>query len=64
MRVGARHAYASCCMLGWGWDAGRGLIYRRIDRYLTPLKIPMQAYGDEQQHTGEAAGRRGHTTTV
>ena len=30
---------------GWGWDAGRRLRYRRIDRYLTPLAVPMKAYG-------------------
>jgi SAM-dependent methyltransferase len=27
---------------GWGWDEGRKLVYRRIDRYLTPLAIPMK----------------------
>lgn len=27
---------------GWGWDAGRKLQYRRVDRYLTPLPVPMQ----------------------
>jgi len=29
---------------GWGWDAKRKLQYRRIDRYLTPLSVPMKAY--------------------
>ena len=29
---------------GWGWDEGRKLQYRRIDRYLTPLAVPMKAY--------------------
>jgi ubiquinone/menaquinone biosynthesis C-methylase UbiE len=28
---------------GWGWDEGRKLMYRRIDRYLTPLPVPMKA---------------------
>jgi hypothetical protein len=28
---------------GWGWDAGRKLQYRRVDRYLTPLPVPMKA---------------------
>ncbi|HEX6509746.1 MAG TPA: class I SAM-dependent methyltransferase [Chloroflexota bacterium] len=28
---------------GWGWDEGRKLVYRRIDRYLTPLPVPMKA---------------------
>lgn len=37
---------------GWGWDEGRRLQFRRIDRYLTPLDIPMQEYG---------AGKRGTT---
>lgn len=29
---------------GWGWDAHRKLRYRRIDRYMTRLDIPMQPY--------------------
>lgn len=29
---------------GWGYDEGRRLQYRRIDRYLTPLPIPMKTY--------------------
>jgi SAM-dependent methyltransferase len=29
---------------GWGWDEGRRLCYRRVDRYLTPLAPPMKAY--------------------
>jgi SAM-dependent methyltransferase len=37
---------------GWGWDPGRKLQYRRIDRYLTPLAVPMKRY---------AGGRRGAT---
>lgn len=28
---------------GWGWDEGRKLVYRRVDRYLTPLPIPMKS---------------------
>lgn len=27
---------------GWGWDEGRRLRYRRVDRYLTPLRIPLR----------------------
>ncbi len=27
---------------GWGWDEARKLVYRRLDRYLTPLPIPMK----------------------
>jgi SAM-dependent methyltransferase len=29
---------------GWGWDEARDLKYRRLDRYLTPLAVPMQPY--------------------
>lgn len=29
---------------GWGFDEGRKLRYRRIDRYLTPNAVPMKAY--------------------
>ena len=36
---------------GWGWDAGRALRFRRVDRYLTRLAVPMKGY----------AGRRGAT---
>jgi SAM-dependent methyltransferase len=32
---------------GWGWDEGRRLQYRRVDRYLTPLAVPMKVYGPE-----------------
>jgi ubiquinone/menaquinone biosynthesis C-methylase UbiE len=28
---------------GWGWDDGRKLHYRRVDRYLTSLAVPMKA---------------------
>ena len=35
---------------GWGTDEGRKLRYRRIDRYLTPLPIPMKPY------TGQRSG--------
>jgi SAM-dependent methyltransferase len=27
---------------GWGWDEGRKLQYRRVDRYLTPMPVPMK----------------------
>ena len=33
---------------GWGWDEGRKLQYRRIDRYLTALAVPMKAYSSHQ----------------
>ncbi|MBA3945799.1 MAG: class I SAM-dependent methyltransferase [Herpetosiphonaceae bacterium] len=35
---------------GWGWDDERKLQYRRIDRYFSPLPVPMKEYGGE--HTG------------
>jgi ubiquinone/menaquinone biosynthesis C-methylase UbiE len=34
---------------GWGWDEGRKLRYRRIDRYLTSLAVPLKSYRDEKQ---------------
>ncbi|UCC61933.1 MAG: class I SAM-dependent methyltransferase [Anaerolineae bacterium] len=33
---------------GWGWDEGRKLQYRRVDRYLTPLSVPLKAYPGQQ----------------
>ncbi|HSU15851.1 class I SAM-dependent methyltransferase [Longimicrobium sp.] len=30
---------------GWGWDRQRKLQYRRVDRYLTRLAVPMKSYG-------------------
>jgi hypothetical protein len=29
---------------GWGWDKNRQLAYRRVDRYLTPLAVPLKPY--------------------
>jgi SAM-dependent methyltransferase len=29
---------------GWGWDENRKLRFRRIDRYLTPLEVPLKPY--------------------
>lgn len=29
---------------GWGWDEGRKLRYRRVDRYLTPLPVPLKSF--------------------
>lgn len=34
---------------GWGWDGDRRLRYRRIDRYLTPLSVPLKAYPGRQR---------------
>lgn len=30
---------------GWAWDASRKLSFRRVDRYLTPLAVPMKSHG-------------------
>ena len=35
---------------GWGYDEGRKLQYRRVDRYITPLPVPMKSY--ESQDSG------------
>lgn len=35
---------------GWGHDEARNLRFRRVDSYLSPLEVPMKAYG--QQRTG------------
>lgn len=40
---------------GWGWDSQRKLQYRRIDRYLTSLAVPMRTAAD-----GRAATRSYH----
>lgn len=40
---------------GWGWDAQRRLQFRRVDRYLTPLSVPMRTTAD-----GRAATRSYH----
>jgi hypothetical protein len=40
---------------GWGWDAQRQLQFRRVDRYLTPLSVPMRSTGE-----GRAATRSYH----
>lgn len=29
---------------GWGWDETRKLQYRRVDMYLSPLEVPIQAH--------------------
>lgn len=36
---------------GWGWQAERRLQYRRIDRYLTPLSVPMKAHAERERGT-------------
>lgn len=36
---------------GWGWDENRKLQFRRIDRYLTPLAVPMKS------HIGRQSGK-------
>jgi SAM-dependent methyltransferase len=36
---------------GWGWDENRKLVYRRIDRYLTPLPVPLKPLPGEGRAT-------------
>jgi SAM-dependent methyltransferase len=36
---------------GWGWDEKRRLRFRRVDRYLTRLDVPMQPYGGGRMGT-------------
>lgn len=33
---------------GWGWDESRKLQYRRIDRYLTPLPVPLKPFPGQE----------------
>lgn len=33
---------------GWGWDEQRHLQYRRVDRYLTPLPVPVETIGNQE----------------
>ncbi len=35
---------------GWGWDSDRKLQFRRVDRYLTPLPVPLKP------HPGKGGG--------
>lgn len=39
---------------GWGWDERRSLQFRRVDRYLTPLPVPVDAAGE---HGGSTTTR-------
>jgi ubiquinone/menaquinone biosynthesis C-methylase UbiE len=36
---------------GWGYDEGRKLVYRRVDRYLTPLPVPMKPFPGQEGRT-------------
>ena len=33
---------------GWAYDSDRDLRFRRVDRYLTPLAVPIKAYGKKR----------------
>lgn len=49
---------------GWGWDESRQLRFRRIDRYLTSLSVPLKAYQGSQSNgspSGQPGGRPGVT---
>jgi ubiquinone/menaquinone biosynthesis C-methylase UbiE len=51
---------------GWGHDTQRGLRFRRVDRYLNPLAIPMKQYSDaNRQHSARNApsGRNARSRT-
>ncbi len=37
----------------WGVDAQKKLQYRRIDRYLSPLKIPIQAHPSQKERSAQ-----------
>jgi len=45
---------------GWGWDAARKLRYRRIDRYLTPLTVPLKSYAANPQGGEQGTSRSFH----
>ncbi len=34
---------------GWGHDPARDLRFRRVDRYLNPIAVPMKQYGDARR---------------
>lgn len=36
---------------GWGYDESRKLVYRRVDRYLTPLPVPMKPFPGQEGRT-------------
>ncbi len=42
---------------GWGHDPARDLRFRRVDRYLNPIAVPMKAYGDTRRG-GKARGAK------
>lgn len=42
-------AFRSPRITGWGEDAGRKLQFRRIDRYMNPMKIPIDMHPGQRQ---------------
>ena len=42
---------------GWGWDEQRKLRFRRIDRYLTALRVPLKPSGRGKGHTTKSFHR-------
>ncbi|HEX5324789.1 MAG TPA: class I SAM-dependent methyltransferase [Capsulimonadaceae bacterium] len=43
---------------GWGWDSARKLQFRRVDRYLTPLAVPMAPHIKGQKGTATKSFHR------
>lgn len=43
---------------GWGWDPARKLQYRRVDRYLTPLAVPMAPHVKGEKGTATKSFHR------
>jgi SAM-dependent methyltransferase len=47
---------------GWGWDERRHMHYRRVDRYLTPMPVPMATAGLGSPATVRIARSRNTST--
>nr|BBH89379.1 rRNA methylase [Thermosporothrix sp. COM3] len=45
---------------GWGWQEERALQYRRVDRYLTPLAVPLKEYPGKAQGSSRSFHRPLH----
>jgi len=45
---------------GWGWDQGRSLVYRRLDRYMTPLAVPFKEYTINADEDSSSSQKKVH----